>query len=96
MLLFDEETRLLRLGGPFADYLGRAALPSVLDALRSAGWLSRADLEKATGKGKSWIKAGLREGLRPSDGGEAVIVKSGQNRSTRYALRGEPEEGSLL
>ena len=96
MLLFDEETRLLRLGGPFADYLGRAALPGVLDALRSAGWLSRADLEKATGKGKSWIKAGLREGLRPSDGGEAVIVKSGQNRSTRYALRGEPEEGSLL
>ena len=27
MLLFDEDTRLVRVGGPFAEYLGQTALP---------------------------------------------------------------------
>lgn len=84
MVLFDPETRLISLGGLFSDYLGITALPSVSDALRDeGGWASRSDLEKKIGKGKAWVLAGLKEGLKREE-----IERKGDNRSTKYRLKG--------
>lgn len=90
MLLFDETNRLLSLGGPFSEYLGRAALPSVLEALD--GWMSRSDLDKALGKDKKWTLAGLKEGLK--DG--SVKDNGRKGRAKKYALPDEMEQDELF
>src|SRR5262252_485194 len=87
MLLFDEGTRLVSLGGAFADYLGQTALPSILDGL-SDGWHGRSDLIKSTGKTKNWVYAAVKFGLK--NGSIKWNGKGG--RSAKYALPDEPSE----
>jgi hypothetical protein len=94
MLLFDESTRLVSLGGKFASYLGEAALPSILEALSNGSWMGRSDLMKHTGKSKNWVYAGVKYGLK-----KGSIKWNGKgSRSAKYALPDEPDEteqGSL-
>jgi DnaB-like helicase N terminal domain/AAA domain len=91
VLLFDPETRLVTLGPPIGEYLGVAAMPAVIAALDGAGWMSRPEIEKATGKEKKWVLAGIREGKR-----RELIKVGGGGRKTRYALSSEPDEPELL
>lgn len=88
MLLFDPLTRLVSLGGKFANYLGEVALPLVLAALEEGGWHGRSDLIKSTGKGKNFVYAGIKFGLKTN-----VLKWNGKgSRSAKYALPGEPDE----
>ena len=87
MLVYEEETRLVRLGGDFAEYLGETALPSILAALAD-GWQSRSDLMKTTGKGKNWVHAAIKYGLKQG----AVQWNHKERRASKYALPGEPSE----
>jgi hypothetical protein len=88
MLLFDEGSRLVSLGGKFSEYLGQTALPSILEALDNAGWVGRTAIMKATGKSESWVKAGIKEGRRVG----AVKSNGKGGRSIKYALPDEPDE----
>jgi hypothetical protein len=88
MLLFDEGTRLVSLGGKFSEYLGQTALPSILEALEGKGWSGRSDLMKATGKSKSWVYAGVKEGLKTG----VIKWNTRSGRAARYALPDEPDE----
>lgn len=89
LVKFDERTREVAIGGLFSEHLGAAALPDVLEALQQTGeWMSRADLEKQLGKGKSFVLAGLKHGMKQVP---PVIEKTGTNRSTAYR-RIEPEQ----
>jgi hypothetical protein len=95
MLLFDEQTRLVTLGGKFSDYLGETALPGLIEALEGSGWASRSDLIKATGKSKSWVYAGVKFGLKTN----AIKWNGRAGRGAKYALPEEPddaEQGNLL
>lgn len=92
-LVFDEETRLVSLGGKFAEYLGETALPVVIAALEG-GWMGRSDLIKATGKGKNFIYAGVKYGLKQGgpDGQPALKWNEKAGRAAKYALPNEPDE----
>jgi hypothetical protein len=94
MLLFDEVTRLVSLGGKFADYLGATALPSLLEAFeKEHGWMGRSAICKAVGKGEGWVKAGIREGLKTGK----LKSNDRDGRARKYALPDEPgEQQSLL
>jgi len=86
MLLFDADTRLVSLGGPFANYLGQVAMAPVVDAI--SGWMSRAEIEKKLGKRKEWILAGLKAALK-----KGLVKPNGKKgRSAKYALSDEPGE----
>lgn len=89
MLLFDEITRLVSLGGSFAQYLGQSALPTIVAALENGGgWMGRSDLVNATGKGKNWVHAGIKEGLK-----QGQVKWDGRgSRNSKYALPDEPDE----
>lgn len=90
MLLFDEQTRLVSLGGPFKNYLGVVAMPTIVQALD--GWMSRSDIEKKIGKRKEWILAGLKEGIK-----QGTIKHNGKDgRSRKYALPDEPKQDELF
>lgn len=88
MLLFNEATRLVSLGGKFANYLGEIAMPVVVEALQAGGWHGRSDLIRDTGKGKNFVYAGVKFGLK------AGTIKWNQRggRSAKYALPDEPDE----
>ena len=94
MLIFDEANRLDSLGGPFAEYLAQAAMPSVIDALRELGEpTSITKIVEAMGKGEKWVKAGLKNGRK-----EGVIEMFGGQgkRGTKYGLTEWPRERELL
>lgn len=89
MLLFDPTTRLVTLGGEFAHYLGEVALPVVLEALESGnGWHARSDIMRDTGKGKNFVYAGVKHGLKTG----ALKWNGRGGRSAKYALPNEPDE----
>jgi hypothetical protein len=99
LLLFDENQRLLTLGGKFSDYLGQTALPSILEALENAGgWATRSDLIKLTGKSKNWVHAAIKHGLKHGgpDNGPALKWNGKERRGSRYALPDEPPEQAEL
>jgi hypothetical protein len=82
LLLFDEASRTVSLGGRFSEHLGQAALPSVLEALRSLGTaVALSKLVKEMDRGEKWIRPGLREGRK-----QGLIQMDGKGRATRYRL----------
>jgi hypothetical protein len=88
LLLFDQETRLLTLGGKFSEYLGEAAMPEIEDKLAAGGWFSRSELMQQTGKGKNWVYAGLKAGLK-----QGKLKWNGlRTNKSKYAQPAEPDE----
>jgi len=89
LLAYDPETRLIKLAGPFAQFLGRAALEPVIEALtRADRWCSRSEIEKETGKGKNFVLAGLKLAVK-----EGLAKDNGhQSRARKYALPNIPDE----
>lgn len=91
LLKYDDQTRLISLGGPFNEHLGEAAVGRVVEALKEGDpdeWVSRSELEKKTGLSKSFIKAGLKRGMQGDFEHPAVIEADGNGRARRYRLVG--------
>jgi AAA domain-containing protein len=85
LLAFTKETRLVELGGPWSQHVGAAALPVVTEALKGLdGIASMAKLVEVTGRGETFIRAGIRAG-RESE--PPTIWKVGKGRSTRHSLQ---------
>lgn len=81
---YDEETRLISLGGAFKDHIGRVAMPSVIEALRGFGTpKGMKALVDDLQKGEKWVRAGLRA-ARNED--PPKILKDGNGRATKYYL----------
>jgi hypothetical protein len=88
LLAYDDATRLVELGGPWATNtgMGMAAYPLVRRALEALdGIASMAKLVEVTGKGETYIRAGLRYGreLEPP-----TFKKAGNGRSARHLIVG--------
>jgi hypothetical protein len=95
LLLFDEETRLVSLGGSFSEHLGRVAMPSVIEVLRELGEpTSFRKIVEAMGKGDRWVKAGIKAG-RNAHLIDTDAVK-GKRNSTYWLLEQVLETGKLL
>lgn len=91
MLLFDDSTRVDTLAGLFAEHLGKAAMPSVIEALKALGTsVALSKLVKEMDKGEKWIRPGLKEGQK-----QHLIEKEGKGRATRYRAV-EGVEGGLF
>jgi len=95
LLLFDEETRLVSLGGLFSDHLGEAAMPSVIDTMREFGGpISMPKLIEQMGKSEKWVRAGVKAG-RKAGLIDTDAVKG--KRNAKYWLRGQnPDDSKLL
>lgn len=64
LLSYEDATRTVRLDGPFAKHLGKAALPVVLETLRAIGkWTVIDKLCKEIGRGEKFVRPGLKEGI---------------------------------
>jgi AAA domain-containing protein len=97
LLLFDEETRLLSLGGLFSDHLGEAAMPSVIDTMRDFGGpISMPKLIEQMGKSEKWTRAGVTAGRKakpPLIQTDAIKGK----RNAKYWLPGQnPDDSTPL
>lgn len=85
LLVFDEETRLDSIGGSFAEHLGLAAMPSVVETMQAIGTaVSIAKLQKEMDKGEKWVRAGLREARK-----RGLVVMEGKARQTKYLLKSQ-------
>jgi hypothetical protein len=92
LVLFDEKTRLITLGGLFSEHRGRVAMPSVIEALQALGGGStKAQLINHTGKGADWILAGLRQAVK-----EHLVNRHGKGRATGYILASHDDQGGIF
>jgi hypothetical protein len=98
MLLYDENTRLVSLGGPFSDWLGRVACGEVVEAFSDgSGWMSRSDICTATGKSKNFVHAGIKHAVKEGQ----LKWNQKKSRASKYALPREageddpPQQGDL-
>lgn len=93
LLSYDEETRLVSLGGLFAKHVGLAALPSVLETLAViGGWCSLRKLCEEMDRGEKWVRPGLKEGVE-----RGLIKTNGRpRRGCAYSLADTPDEEANL
>ena len=80
LLSYDAERRTVKLDGPFSQYLGKAAMPEMIDAIRGLGdkenpWVTMTKLKDDTKKAEKWIRAGLKEGIA-----QGIIQTNGKKR----------------
>jgi hypothetical protein len=84
LLSYDPETRLVKLDGPFSEHLGKTAMPEILETLRTLGiWCSLTKLCKETGKGESWVRAGLKAGVEA----KTIQPNKKKNRGKAWILK---------
>lgn len=92
MVLYDESTRLITLGGLFSEHMGSAAMPEIIDLLGQLGGVaSVSKMVTTSGKAEKWIRAGLKQACK-----QQLAIREGKGRSTRYVLRGHSDQDGLF
>lgn len=95
LVVYDENTRLLTLGGLFKDHLEELAAPSVVETLKSIGVpCGITKLIEEVGKGEKWVRAGLRGARKHKP--EAWVLMKGKGRSTKYVLPGWESQDDMF